>query len=265
MVRAPFQLTPLTLDTLAVLVKAVKPLSAREVAAHIPHRKYEYIVKALSRIHTTGWATCQSTPRPTGPAVMGYALKAAHRAQAAAIMEDQKRPKRKSPTHQAPPLPQPLGAIIWRHPRVLIAEAILKSDVPLSPSQIATQTQFVPALVRKALLRMEVEGVVKADRPYDPKTLVPERTFTITTDAHGLVTERVERWHRENPHWKPGTARNRQLGSLDKHTDYLSTACRHEEHKHCRSTTTGDGASKEPGTCKFCDAKCICYCHPWNY
>lgn len=40
---------------------------------------------------------------------------------------------------------------------------------------------------------------------------------------------------------------------------YLSTACLHGEHEHCRSTTRHDGSgSKTPGTCKFCGAVCIC-------
>lgn len=46
--------------------------------------------------------------------------------------------------------------------------------------------------------------------------------------------------------------------------DYLSTACHHGVHDHCRSATSIDGGTKEPGTCKFCDAKCRCDCHPWS-
>lgn len=264
MVRAPFQLTPLTVDTLAVLVSANEPLSAREVAELAPHRKYEYVVKALSRMHTTGWATCQSTPRPKGPAVMGYALKAAHRAEAAAIIADQNRPKRKSPERKVPTLPEAKGNLIWTQPRILVAELLLNSDAPLPPSQVAMRLEFPPARVVETLHRMEVEKFVEADRPYDPELLTPERTFAITSDTRDIVAERVANWRNDHPHWTPGLARKKQPGFLDPHTDYLSTACRHEVHKHCRSATASDGAIKEPGTCKFCDAKCICWCHPWN-
>lgn len=92
MVRAPFPLTPLVLDVLRVLVDHSQPLSSREVAEQLPHRKSEYIVKALSRMHTTGWATCESTPRPGKAHVMGYTLKDAHRNQTADIVNGQKRP-----------------------------------------------------------------------------------------------------------------------------------------------------------------------------
>lgn len=261
MVRAPFQITPLVFDTLAVLVKSRKRLSSREIAERLPERNHTYIVKALGRMHTTGWVTCESTPRPGSPAVMGYSLEKSVRTQAAAIIN----PKRKSTANPPPPVPEPLGLISWRSPRIQIAEAILNSDTPMSPSRVATQIQFPQARVLKALHRLEAEGVVEADRPYDPMVLLPERTFTITADTRDIVTERVERWHREHPYWTPGAPRPMQPGAHHPHTDYLSTACRHEVHKHCRSNTAADGASKEPGTCKFCDAKCICWCHSWNY
>lgn len=54
---------------------------------------------------------------------------------------------------------------------------------------------------------------------------------------------------------------------------YLSTACLHGRHDHCRSTTAADGTTKQPGTCKFCGAVCACPAcdhasiseepHPW--
>jgi len=43
--------------------------------------------------------------------------------------------------------------------------------------------------------------------------------------------------------------------------DYLSTACLHEVHQHCRSAVNEDGQPKVPGTCKFCSARCRCTCH----
>jgi len=42
---------------------------------------------------------------------------------------------------------------------------------------------------------------------------------------------------------------------------YLSTSCLHDEHRHCRSAVNVEGGPKEPGTCKFCPARCICQCH----
>lgn len=45
------------------------------------------------------------------------------------------------------------------------------------------------------------------------------------------------------------------LGPAGEHL-YLSTACLHGAHEHCRSTV--DGGVKVPATCKFCDAVCMC-------
>lgn len=39
---------------------------------------------------------------------------------------------------------------------------------------------------------------------------------------------------------------------------YLSTACLHGQHEHCRSAVAADGGRKKPGTCKFCGAVCVC-------
>lgn len=41
---------------------------------------------------------------------------------------------------------------------------------------------------------------------------------------------------------------------------YLSTGCLHEDHGYCQSMT-GIQGSKRGGTCKFCEAPCICTCH----
>ena len=53
---------------------------------------------------------------------------------------------------------------------------------------------------------------------------------------------------------------------LDHH--YLSTACLHasidpndELHDYCKSPQRHDGGNKKPAKCKFCDAKCKCFCH----
>lgn len=42
---------------------------------------------------------------------------------------------------------------------------------------------------------------------------------------------------------------------------YLSTGCFHGDHVYCQSGVRGDGGTKRPGRCKFCDARCICSCH----
>lgn len=45
---------------------------------------------------------------------------------------------------------------------------------------------------------------------------------------------------------------------------YLSTACLHGIHAHCQCDTSIHGTPKEPGKCKWCDARCRCSCHPWT-
>lgn len=41
---------------------------------------------------------------------------------------------------------------------------------------------------------------------------------------------------------------------------YLSTACLHGQHTYCQAKI-GNQGEKQPGTCKFCPAQCICECH----
>lgn len=41
---------------------------------------------------------------------------------------------------------------------------------------------------------------------------------------------------------------------------YLSTACFHGDHDYCKSMT-GYHGEKRPARCKFCDARCACFCH----
>lgn len=43
--------------------------------------------------------------------------------------------------------------------------------------------------------------------------------------------------------------------------EYLSTACLHGYHDHCRSDVNIQGKPKVPGQCKWCSAMCICSCH----
>jgi GNAT superfamily N-acetyltransferase len=54
-----------------------------------------------------------------------------------------------------------------------------------------------------------------------------------------------------------GDAHWRQPHATTVHA-YLSTACLHGEHEHCRSTVNAAGGEKTPGTCKFCTAVCRC-------
>lgn len=42
---------------------------------------------------------------------------------------------------------------------------------------------------------------------------------------------------------------------------YLSTACLHEIHEHCKSPKALDGEDKLPATCKWCATPCVCACH----
>lgn len=41
---------------------------------------------------------------------------------------------------------------------------------------------------------------------------------------------------------------------------YLSTACLHGEHEYCQAAR-GLFGIKQPATCKWCTAPCICHCH----
>lgn len=54
--------------------------------------------------------------------------------------------------------------------------------------------------------------------------------------------------------------------------EHLSTGCLHGDmvlpdgrtgHEYCQGDT-GHAGSKRPAECKFCGARCICPCHPWN-
>lgn len=41
---------------------------------------------------------------------------------------------------------------------------------------------------------------------------------------------------------------------------YQSTGCLHDDHDYCQKMT-GLAGAKRPGSCKHCDARCICRCH----
>jgi hypothetical protein len=43
--------------------------------------------------------------------------------------------------------------------------------------------------------------------------------------------------------------------------EYLSTACLHGRHSYCAAAERPDGTPKVPGSCKFCQAACVCECH----
>jgi hypothetical protein len=46
---------------------------------------------------------------------------------------------------------------------------------------------------------------------------------------------------------------------------YLADACLHGEHVVCATSTVGVMGEKEPATCEFCRARCLCICHPWSH
>jgi hypothetical protein len=50
------------------------------------------------------------------------------------------------------------------------------------------------------------------------------------------------------------------VGNIIGHV-YVSTACQHGIHEHCKSGTNLDGAEKIPASCKWCAAPCVCTCH----
>lgn len=50
---------------------------------------------------------------------------------------------------------------------------------------------------------------------------------------------------------------------------YISTSCLHalldgreDLHEYCQSDIGAAEQPKMPGTCKFCDSRCKCPCHP---
>lgn len=265
MVLTPFHLTPLVVEVITVLVDANEPLSSKEVAERLPDRRADHIVKALSRMHTTGWLTCDSTPRAGRAAVMGYAIKDAHRDAAAVIVADPSAIKKQR--RSAPQAPVPLeaqGTFIWTNKRLLIAEILLLSNEPLTPMVVAMRAEYSPGEVLETLLRLEAEQLVQADRPDKESEAYTEWTFTINPARRQMIRMRVDYWRSKILYWKPQTPPPEDHSMTKEEHEYFSTACWHESHDDCRSTTAADGNPKERGTCKFCGAKCVCDCHPWN-
>jgi len=79
-------------------------------------------------------------------------------------------------------------------------------------------------------------------------------TPTIEVDTSGLAMSDATTRQVAEPHTPSVTFVHR----------YLSTACLHGEHVYCASDIGASG-SKRPATCKFCDAHCVCACHPWSH
>jgi hypothetical protein len=90
-------------------------------------------------------------------------------------------------------------SFIWSRERVLIAEFLLASDVPRTPMSIARALHLLRANVQASLERMEQEGFMEADRPYDPERLGAERTFTVACEQRDYVQARVDRFRQRYP------------------------------------------------------------------
>lgn len=43
--------------------------------------------------------------------------------------------------------------------------------------------------------------------------------------------------------------------------EYLSTACLHGKHEHCKAKVNLEGDPKDPACCKWCAEPCVCECH----
>lgn len=95
------------------------------------------------------------------------------------------------------PLRKP--SFIWTRERVTVAELLLCSDVPRTPTSVARVVQLLHVNVLASLERMEQEGFLEANRPYDPDLLGTERTFTVAPDKRTYVQERVDRFRQRYP------------------------------------------------------------------
>lgn len=78
-------------------------------------------------------------------------------------------------------------------------------------------------------------------------------TPTTEADTSGPAMSHATTLQVEELHTSSGTFVHR----------YLSTACLHGEHVYCASDQ-GQQGPKKPATCKFCEARCSCVCHPWS-
>lgn len=95
------------------------------------------------------------------------------------------------------PLRKP--SFIWTRERVTIAEILLCSDTPRTPTSVARALLLQRVNASASLERMEQEGFLEADRPYDPDLLGAERTFTVAPDKRTYVQERVHRFRQRYP------------------------------------------------------------------
>jgi hypothetical protein len=58
--------------------------------------------------------------------------------------------------------------------------------------------------------------------------------------------------------WQARLSAYEGLETAAKDHVYISTACLHGEHAYCAAGVRADGGVKQPGRCKFCDARCRC-------
>lgn len=90
-------------------------------------------------------------------------------------------------------------SFIWNRERVTLAEFLLASDGPRTPMSIARALQLLRVNVQASLERMEQEGFLEADRPYNPDLLGTERTFTVAAEQRNYVQARVDRFRQRYP------------------------------------------------------------------
>jgi hypothetical protein len=90
-------------------------------------------------------------------------------------------------------------SFIWNRERVVIAELLLCSDAPRTAMSVARALRLQRVNALGSLGRMEKEGFVEADRPYDPDLLGTERTFTVAPGTRAYVQERVSRFRQRYP------------------------------------------------------------------
>jgi hypothetical protein len=112
------------------------------------------------------------------------------------------------------------------------------------------------------LYRCPITGCTWTQTPTDPTPEIGESRRAAARDADRA--DAAEHRRHLNSHTLDDFIRTiaglqaaAQHGSDGQH-HYLSTACLHGQHDHCRSAVTADGQAKQPGTCKFCPAVCMC-------
>jgi len=90
-------------------------------------------------------------------------------------------------------------SFIWNRERVVIAELLLCSDAPRTAMSVARALRLQRVNALGSLERMEKEGFLEANRPYDPDLLGTDRTFTIAPVTRDYVQERVNRFRQRYP------------------------------------------------------------------